>query len=127
MADTCALVPLCNSCYIRNCRSFNSIQHRSNTLFFLDRRLMRYFYLSVNVAAILENGGYRRSAIHGQLAPSKMLFYTLIRFQLHITHLISIEEPTRYRLPPDYIDRQRHVGPLSLMSTLSGAESLEVF
>jgi len=38
----------------------------------------------------LENGGYRRSATHGQLAPPKMLFCTLIRFQWNITHFIII-------------------------------------
>jgi len=33
------------------------------------------------MAAIMENDGYRRSATHGQLTPSKMLFYTLMQIQ----------------------------------------------
>jgi len=36
----------------------------------------------------------RRSATHGQLATSKLLFYALLRFQWHITHLIIIKVPT---------------------------------
>src|SRR6218665_2827274 len=46
-------------CYIPNFRFFYSLQYRSNALCCLEHRLLRYFYLRVNLVAILENGEYK--------------------------------------------------------------------
>jgi len=43
MADTGALVPLCNLCHTPNSRCVNSLQQRCNALYCLDHRLLRYF------------------------------------------------------------------------------------
>ena len=37
------------------------------------------------MAAILENGGYRHSATRSHLTPWKIIIYTFIRLQRHIT------------------------------------------
>jgi len=52
-----------------------------NAISCLDRWLLTYFYLNVNLEDILKIGGYMRSATHGQLTPLKMVFYTLLQFQ----------------------------------------------
>jgi len=57
---------------------------------------MRYLYVSVNVAAILENGGYRRSATNGQLAPSKILHIDTIPKTSHT--LLPLKSPRKYIL-----------------------------
>ena len=54
-------------------------------------------------AAILENGGYRPSATNIELAPSKILIYTLIRTHRHITLHLFIKTATRLHMLLDYL------------------------
>ena len=82
------------SCNIPNWRSFHSEHKWSLDILWLELEFPSYFDIFINLAAILENGGYRRSATYGRVAPSKLLFCIIFCFQWHMTHHLIIKTAT---------------------------------